>query len=47
MQLSNNKLIHRGAKMLMDELNIDKKLANELIALHGNVRKAMEAFTKK
>jgi N-acetylmuramic acid 6-phosphate etherase len=47
MQLSNNKLIHRGAKMLMDELNIDEKLANELIALHGNVRKAMEAFTKK
>ena len=35
MQLSNNKLIHRGAKMLMDELNIDEKLANELIALHG------------
>jgi N-acetylmuramic acid 6-phosphate etherase len=47
MQLSNNKLIHRGAKMLMDELNIDEKLANELIALHGNVRKAMEAFTNK
>jgi N-acetylmuramic acid 6-phosphate etherase len=47
MQLSNNKLIHRGAKMLMDELNIDEKLANELIALHGNVRKAMEAFTSK
>lgn len=47
MQLSNNKLIDRGAKMLMDELQIDEKQANELIALHGNVRKAIEAFQSK
>ncbi len=47
MQLSNNKLIDRGAKILMDELQIDEKQANELIALHGNVRKAIEAFQAK
>lgn len=47
MQLSNNKLIDRGAKMLMDELKIDEKKANELIALYGNVRKAIEAFQSK
>lgn len=43
MQLSNNKLIDRGTKMLMTELNIPYEKANELLKKHGSVRKAIEA----
>jgi N-acetylmuramic acid 6-phosphate etherase len=44
MQLSNNKLIDRGTKMVMDTLNIDYQKANELLKLHGSVRNAIEKF---
>lgn len=43
MQLSNNKLIDRGTKMVMDALNIDYEKANELLKKHGSVRKAIES----
>lgn len=43
MQLSNNKLIDRGTKMVMDELKTDYETANELLKKHGSVRKAVEA----
>lgn len=46
MQLSNNKLIDRGTKMVMDELKTDYETANELLKKHGSVRKAVEAKTK-
>lgn len=45
MQLSNNKLVDRGAKMLMSELNINRTLADQLIQTHGNVRSAIKAYT--
>ncbi|MFI5203919.1 MAG: N-acetylmuramic acid 6-phosphate etherase [Flavobacteriales bacterium] len=43
MQLSNNKLIDRGTRMVMDALKIDEKKANALLMKHGSVRKAIEA----
>ena len=42
MQLSNHKLVNRGVKMLMDELQIGEAEATALLRQHGNVRKAME-----
>ena len=42
MQLSNNKLIARGTKMLMKALAINEKEAAKLLAKHGSVRKALE-----
>ncbi len=44
MQLSNNKLIDRGVKMIMDEIDVTYELAEELLNEHGSVRKAVEAF---
>jgi N-acetylmuramic acid 6-phosphate etherase len=43
MQLSNNKLIDRGTKMVMDELKTDYETANELLKKFGSVRKAVES----
>jgi len=42
MKLSNNKLIARGVKMVMQELNVDKETALKLINKTGSVRKAIE-----
>lgn len=44
MQLSNNKLVDRGARMIMDELNISETKALELLAKHKNVRTAINNF---
>jgi N-acetylmuramic acid 6-phosphate etherase len=44
MQLTNEKLIQRGVKMVMLELNIDEALADSLLKKHGSVRKAVEGF---
>lgn len=44
---TNNKLIKRGAKMIMEELKVDEKTAEKLLKKHGNVRKAVEAVGKK
>lgn len=46
MQLSNNKLVDRGVKMIMDETKADYTTAEALLKIHGNVRKAIEAFHK-
>jgi N-acetylmuramic acid 6-phosphate etherase len=43
MQLSNHKLVNRGVKMLMDELQIGEEEATALLQQHGNVRKALQA----
>ena len=45
MQLSNNKLVERGEKMLMSELNINQEKASELLAKFGNVREAILNYT--
>lgn len=44
MQLSNNKLVDRGTKMLMEELNISEEKANKLILKYNNVREAITNF---
>lgn len=43
MQLSNNKLVDRGTKMIMKELNISYQEAQQLLQQHGSVRKAVDA----
>ncbi len=45
MQLSNNKLVGRGIRMLMEELAIDHEKAAKLLDKHGSVRKAIMAYT--
>lgn len=44
MQLSNNKLVERGQKMLAKELNIDLEKASELLEKFGNVRNAIKNY---
>jgi N-acetylmuramic acid 6-phosphate etherase len=44
MQLSNNKLIKRGIKMIMDELKVSEKAAAALLKKYGNVRKAVASY---
>lgn len=44
MQLSNHKLVGRGTKMIMDELNITEEEAAVLLEKHKNVRKAIESY---
>ncbi|WP_425659161.1 N-acetylmuramic acid 6-phosphate etherase [Tenacibaculum ascidiaceicola] len=47
MQLSNNKLVDRGEKMLASELNIDQKTASDLLKKYGSVREAIKNFTNE
>ena len=47
MQLSNNKLVNRGIRMLMDELNISEEEAGALLEEHKNVRRAIEYYGNK
>lgn len=42
MQLSNNKLVDRGTKMVMEVLSLNYDEANALLKKHGSVRKALE-----
>ena len=44
MQLTNKKLVDRGTKMIMEELNINKRKAKNLLLKHGSVRKALLMF---
>ncbi len=46
MQLSNNKLVDRGTKILINVLGINYETANQLLIEHGSVRKAIEAHKK-
>lgn len=45
MQLSNNKLVHRGVKMIMSELNVSENEAIELLDTYKNVRLAIKNHT--
>lgn len=47
MQLSNNKLLNRGTKMIMNELLMDESEANTLLLKYGSVRKAIENYAHK
>ncbi|HNP17911.1 MAG TPA: N-acetylmuramic acid 6-phosphate etherase [Fulvivirga sp.] len=42
MQLSNNKLVDRGVRMLMEELCIGRGEAEQLLKKHGSVRQVIE-----
>lgn len=44
MQLSNDKLVDRGTKMVMKETNLDYDSAKKLLLKHGSVRKAVDGF---
>lgn len=44
MQLSNNKLIDRGVRMIMDELQVDDTIASELLTKYGSVRAAVDNY---
>ncbi len=44
MQLSNNKLVDRGTRMIMEELNINREQAVELLEKHGSVRNAINNY---
>lgn len=44
MQLSNNKLVDRGIKMLINELNVDENTASDLLNTYQNVRSAIDAY---
>lgn len=46
MQLSNNKLVDRGTRMLMEELSIGRAEAEQLLARHGSVRKVIEQIRR-
>lgn len=46
MQLTNNKLIDRGTRMVMKTLSISAEKANELLKKHKSVRKVMDKYRK-
>ncbi len=46
MQLSNNKLLERGVKMIREKLNIDKKTAQKLLNKFGSVRTAIDNYNE-
>lgn len=44
MQLTNSKLVDRGTRMIMEQLNISYEEANSLLLKFGNVRSAVNSF---
>lgn len=46
MQLSNNKLVDRGIKMIVSETGTSYEKATELLQKHGSVRASIEAYSK-
>jgi N-acetylmuramic acid 6-phosphate etherase len=44
MQLSNNKLVDRGIKMIQDEINVSYADAEKLLSTFGSVRKAVDGY---
>ena len=41
MQLTNQKLVERGTRMIVDELGITAEKARELLLKHGSVKKVI------
>lgn len=44
MQLTNQKLVDRGARMIMEELHLEYGQAKNLLLLHGSVREAIDSY---
>lgn len=47
MQLTNQKLVDRGTRMIMEELGLDYEQAEHLLLLHGSVREAVDSFHRE
>ncbi len=47
MQLSNNKLVDRGTRMVMEALDIKEDEAEYLLKKHGSVRNAIKAYNER
>jgi len=47
MQLSNDKLVDRGVKMIMGEIQVTYEVASELLKEYGSVRKAVDYYNLK
>ncbi len=47
MQLSNDKLVDRGSKMVAEALSVDYGTANKLLLKHGSVRKAIDTASNR
>jgi len=47
MQLSNEKLVERGTRMIMDATGLDQLTANELLLEYGSVRAAMDSLNPR
>lgn len=47
MLLTNNKLIHRGTRMIMDELGVTEAAASRLLKKYGSVRKAVRSVSQE
>jgi N-acetylmuramic acid 6-phosphate etherase len=47
MQLSNDKLVDRGTKMIMSEIPVSYEEASVLLSKYGSVRKAVDNFNPK
>ena len=46
MQLTNQKLVERGALMIVDETGMPEEKARNLLLLHGSVKKALDEYRK-
>lgn len=47
MQLSNQKLVDRGVRMIMEELRLDEGKAKQLLQKCGSVKKVFDIYNKK
>ncbi|MDF9828864.1 N-acetylmuramic acid 6-phosphate etherase [Parabacteroides sp. PF5-6] len=47
MQLTNQKLIERGSRMLMEELHLDYEQARQVLLLHGSVSEALASYHRQ
>ena len=47
MQLSNDKLIDRGIRMIMEEIPVSYEIGAKLLSEYGSVRKAVDFFNSK
>ena len=46
MQLTNQKLVERGTRMIVEETGLDREEANRLLLLHGSVRKVLKEINR-
>lgn len=47
MQLTNQKLVDRGTRMIMEELRPDYEQSKNLLLLHGSVREAIDSYHRE